>query len=311
LGFALQPEVSVIIVNWNTREFLRDCLHSVIQQTQRAHEIIVIDNGSTDASATMTESEFPGVRLIANNRNRGFAAANNQGIKLAAGRYILLLNPDTTVLDNAIDKMISWLEVHPNVGCAGCQVLENDSTIQKTCFGDPDLFNLFLVETRLHRVFEISRPEYAGWDRRSEKDVDVVSGMFMLIPSWVLGMVGTMDERFFVYAEEADLCRRIRKAGFRCVFTPVAQILHRDGGNKSTDQIKPQMHVQLQKSKLIYIKKHYGSFQEYLARMIFVLSSATSLAISLLMCWKNKDMRTYSLLMWRSLLFHVLDREPK
>ena len=208
--------------------------------------------------------------------NRGFAAANNQAIKIANGRYVLLLNPDTIVLDRAIDVMVRWCDEHPDVGCAGCQVLEAENTIQRTCFADIDPLNLLLIEIGLHRApFQwrfLGRPEYAWWDRRSERDVDVVSGMFMLVPQRVIEQVGLLDEAFFVYAEEADWCRRIRQTGHRCTFTPVARILHRDGGGKSTAQIKPRMYVQLQKSKLIYARKHNGPLGHLAAKanLVFI-----------------------------------------
>ncbi len=273
----MQADVSIVVVNWNTRDILRDCLHSIENETRTSHEIIVVDNASNDASASMVAKEFPDVALVVNDTNRGFAAANNQGIPNAKGRYVLLLNPDTIILDGAIDRMIEWCDARTDVGCAGCQVMETETKIQQTCFSDPSPMNTFLIETGLHRLFPRStffgHPAYSWWDRRSEKDVDVVSGMFMLIPRSVLDTVGLLDEAFFVYAEEADLCRRIRRAGFRCVFAPVARIVHLDGGSKSTSQISQQMHVQLQKSLLLYIKKHHGVAGVALTRTILITSN--------------------------------------
>ena len=277
------PDVSIVIVNWNTRDLLRDCLRSIVAQTRRDFEIIVVDNASTDGSAPMVLSEFPEAVLIANDENHGFAAANNQGIRKATGRYVLLLNPDTLILDGAIDTMLDWCERHPDVGCAGCQVLESETKIQATGFGDPGPLNLLLIETGLHRALPKSRlfgrPEYGWWDRATELDVDVISGMFMLIPARVLDEVGLLDEAFFVYSEEADLCRRIRRAGHRCVFTPVARILHRGGGGKSTSQVKPRMYVQLQKSKLLYVRKHYGVAGHLGAKAILLTSMIARWAI--------------------------------
>ena len=266
------PDVSIIIVSWNTRDVLRDCLHSIADQTTRAHEVIVVDNNSNDGTAEMVSREFPTVTLIANDTNRGFAAANNQGIRIANGRYLLLLNPDTVVLDKAIDTMVDWCDRHPDIGCAGCQVLQAENTIQRTCFADLSPLNLLLTEVGLHNVLPrwrfLGRAEYAWWDRCTERDVDVVSGMFLLVPRHVVEAVGLLDESFFIYAEEADWCRRIRNAGFRCKFTPIARILHRDGGGQSTAQIKPRMYVQLQKSKLIYARKHDGLLGYMAAKMI-------------------------------------------
>jgi len=274
----LEPEVSVIIVNWNTRDLLSDCIQSIYRETSISHEVIVIDNFSSDGSVEMLRDKFSDIRIIENNENRGFARANNQGIEIARGKHILLLNPDTIILENAIDRMVLWLSDKPDVGCVGCQVWETDRDIQRTCFADPGPINLAIVTFGLMRLADrfpvLGRPWYLEWDRCSERDVDVVSGMFMLVSRLVIERVGLLDEKFFVYAEEADWCRRIRKAGWRCVFAPEARILHLDGGSKSTAQIKPRMHVQMQKSHLIYVRKHYG-WTGYLLVKTFLIVSAT------------------------------------
>lgn len=310
------PAVSVIIVNWNTRALLRDCILSIHAETQAAHEIIVVDNASRDGSAAMVAEEFPDVVLIANTDNKGFAGANNQGLAVARGAHVLLLNPDTIVLDRAIDKTLNWLSRHPDVGCVGCQVLEGPGVIQRTCFADQGLINLSIAElglTRLGRWIPAFRhPWYADWNRDTERDVDVVSGMFMLVPRAVLKTVGFLDEAFFVYSEEADWCRRIRKAGWRCVFAPVAQIIHLDGGSKSTSQIRSKMHVQLQKSHMIYVRKHGGFLSYMAAKGMFILSSSLRLAVFglLSLLRRDPDTRARVRLSAASLKFHALGREP-
>lgn len=268
-------DVSVIIVNWNTRDMLRDCLRSVYVQTQGVlFEVIVIDNHSSDGSSLMVRSEFPQVILIENLKNRGFAAANNQGMKIAQGRYLLLLNPDTLVLDHAIQKTIEYADHHFDVGVVGCQVWENENTIQRTCFGFPSVLNLLIQKSGLRRVFPRSRfwtrEQMGWWDRNSEQDVDVVSGMFMLVRRPAIDQVGLMDEDYFVYAEEADWCYRFSRAGWRRVFVPIARIIHRDGGSKSTAQISVKMFVQQQRSILIFHKKHLGMGSWLASKMIFL-----------------------------------------
>lgn len=263
--------VSIVIVNWNTRDILRDCLQSIENQTRLSHEVIVVDNASGDGSAEMVRQNFPDVKLIANTHNRGFAGANNQGLEIAKGDKLLLLNPDTIVLDRAIDVMSNWLDAHPDVGCVGCQVFEDPETIQLTCFADPGPLSVAVIEFGLKRL--LPWPEYGGWDRTTQRDVDVVSGMFMMVPRSVLEKVGLLDDAFFIYSEEADWCRRIRDAGWRCVFAPEARILHLEGGSRSTAQIKSRMYVQKQKSKTIYARKHYGRGGELMTRSIFVTSA--------------------------------------
>lgn len=303
--------LSVVIVNWNTRDILHECLSSIARETALLHEVIVVDNASTDGSAEMVRSSHPHVTLIANAQNHGFAAANNQGLRIARGRKVLLLNPDTIVLDGAIDRMADWLDAHPDVGCVGCQVMEDETTIQRTSFADPGPLNLALVEFGIqrmaprHRIF--GRSEYGDWDRRSQRDVDVVSGMFMMVPRHVLDQVDLLDEAFFVYSEEADWCRRIRNAGWRCVFAPEARILHLDGGGKSTTQIRSRMYVQMQKSKMVYLRKHYGMPGALAGRMIFLGSSA----LRLLLAWRrNAEAAARRRLALASLRYHLTNQEP-
>lgn len=313
----LAPGVSIIIVNWNTKDLLRGCIASVQKETQAAHEIIVIDNASSDGSGRMVSAEFPQVRLISNAENRGFAAANNQGLTIAQGRTVLLLNPDTVVLDHAIDRMLSWLDAHPGVGCVGCQVLERPEVIQRTCFADPGPANLVITELGMMRLSRwlpaFGRPWYLDWDRRSERRVDVVSGMFMLVPRVVLEKVGPLDEAFFVYAEEADWCRRIRNAGYTCVFAPAAQILHLDGGGKSTVQIKSRMHVQMQKSHLIYARKHHGAAGYWAVKMLFVGSAlARRLVFGMYSVFRKDEVtRARIRLASAALRYHLRGLEPQ
>jgi GT2 family glycosyltransferase len=270
-------DLSIIIVNWNTRDILRECLRSVYQETQAINfEVIVIDNASADSSAGMVKQTFPQVILIENTTNKGFAAANNQGMKIAKGRYLLLLNPDTIVLDGAMQKAIYYADSHSDVAVVGCQVWVNETTVEQTCFRFPSVLNLLMQKSGLCRMFPRSRlfgrETMAEWRRDTEREVDVVSGMFMLVRREAIDHVGLMDEDYFVYAEETDWCWRFWKAGWRCVFTPVARIIHRDGGGKSTEQISIKMFVQLQKSLLIFHRKQLGWFSWMATKSIYFLT---------------------------------------
>ena len=280
--------VSIIIVNWNTCKLLKDCLRSVYEQTLGIdYEVIVVDNASADGSAEMVAAEFPQVRLIRNAENRGFAAANNQGIAIAKGRYVLLLNSDTTVLDDSIAKTIEFADNCPDAAVVGCQVWENKDTIQKTCFKFHSPFNVFCVASGVARIFPKSKllggDKMLWWDRQSQCDVDVVSGMFMLVRSEAISQVGLMDESYFIYCEESDWCYRFRKAGWRNVFWPGAKIIHHDGGSKSSGQVPVKMEVQQVKSLLIFIKKNYGKTNFLLCRVIIILCSSMKLSACLLL----------------------------
>jgi GT2 family glycosyltransferase len=310
-------EVSIVIVNWNTGHLLRGCLRSIIEQTSEvSFEIFVVDNASQDGSAEMVWAEYPGVQLIANLQNRGFAAANNQGIRAASGRYILLLNPDTIILEAAISRCVRFADVHTDVGVVGCQVLEDECRIQRTGFSFPNPWNLFLSLSGLSRAFARSRlfgqPELGWWDRDSEQDLDVISGMFMLVRREAIEQVGLMDESYFVYSEEVDWCYRFSRAGWRRVFTPCARIIHLDGGSKSTSQVSIKMFVQLQKSSLIYHRKNLGFAAWSLAKMIYIASNAVRTVAWFVSSVVNHDpsLRQKSAAAMAALWFHLLGVEP-
>lgn len=268
-------DVSVIIVSWNVKEILRNCLRSIAAETRASHEVIVIDNASRDGSAAMVQDEFPEVVLIANTDNRGFAGANNQGLAVARGRTLLLLNPDTLVVDGAIDKTLAFADARPGIGCVGCQVFYDEAmtTIQLTCFRFPSLLNVFLAISQLAALFPRSRffarERMPWWDRTTEREVDVVSGMYMHVPRAVLDAIGPLDDAYFVYAEEADWCYRMARAGFPRVFTPSARIIHLEGGGKSARLASVKMYVQLQESLLIYHRKNLGVISWALAKALY------------------------------------------
>jgi len=248
-----------VIVNWNTREVLSDCLKSIYEQTTGIeYEVIVIDNASSDGSAEMVKAKYPNVNLIENLENKGFAAANNQGIAITKGRYVLLLNSDTRIIDNAIAKVIEFADGRTDGGVIGCRVLNPDKTVQQTCFMFPSLPNMFLSSTYLYKIFPKSkffgRERMTWWDRKDTRQVDVVTGCFMLIRCEVIEQIGLLDERFFVYGEETDFCFRAKKKGWKILFAPVAEIIHLGGA--SSRQVTPEMTLQLRGSILLFIKKH-------------------------------------------------------
>lgn len=266
--------VSVIIVNWNTRDILRDCLASVFEQTAGiGYEVIVIDNASSDGSAEMVKREFPQVVLIKNDQNRGFAAANNQGIKIAKGRYVLLLNSDTIVLDGAIQKTLAFADQHPDAAVVGCKVLNPDETLQPTCFMFPSILNLILSSTYLYKLFPqnrfFGRERMTWWDRGDVRQVDVVTGCFMLVRKEAIDQVGRMDEDYFMYGEETDWCWRFKKAGWKNLFFPDAKIIHL--GGQSSKQVRVSMMIQLRKSILFFLRKNRGVFAYHIARLLVVL----------------------------------------
>lgn len=275
-------DISVVIVNWNTKSILRDCLKSVYEQTKSVNfEVIVIDNASADGSVDMIKNDFSQVILIKNKKNKGFAAANNQGIAKSKGRYILLLNSDTVILDKAIQKVIDFADSHPQAAVTGCRVLNPDKTLQPTCFMFPSVLNMLLSTSYLYKLFPknkfFGRERMTWWDRTNVRQVDVATGCFMLIRCDAIEQIGTMDEQFFMYAEETDFCFRIKQAGYKNMFTPDAQIIHL--GGQSTDQVKKAMTIQKQNSILQFIKKHNGPFVYRTACLLTVLFFAIRLPV--------------------------------
>jgi hypothetical protein len=265
--------VSIIIVNWNTKELLQNCLTSVYKQAGSVnYEVIVIDNGSTDGSPEMVSNDFPQVILVRNLENKGFAAANNQGITIAKGRYVLLLNSDTVILNSALSKTVAFADAHLEAAVVGCRVLNPDRTLQPTCFMFPSLLNTFLSSTYLYKLFPKSRffgrERMTWWDRGDTREVDVVTGCFMLVRREAIEQVGLMDERFFMYGEETDWCYRFKKAGWRVVFAPVAEIVHL--GGQSTSQRSGEMIVELRLNILNFIRKHQGYLTYIIARLLTI-----------------------------------------
>jgi GT2 family glycosyltransferase len=313
-----ETDVAVVIVSWNTRDILRGCLRSVFEQTQHvSFHVFVIDNNSHDGSADMVRAKFPEVTLIENAENRGFAAACNQGMQLASARYTLLLNPDTVVLDDAISRCVGYADVHPDVGVVGCQVLEDENRITPTGFSFPSPLNVFLALSGLSRAFPRSRlfgrPEFSWWDRKSEQDVDVVTGMFMLVRREAITRVGLMDEAYFVYSEEADWCYRFAKAGWRRVFTPSARIVHLDGGAKSTKQASKKMFVQMQKSAMIYHRKNLGLASSWLLKLIYITSNFVRMIAWFVLSGRQSRRRNWhrSAAARAALVYHFTGSEPK
>jgi GT2 family glycosyltransferase len=264
-------DVSIIVVAWNVRELLRNCLRSVYEQTKGIRfEVIYVDNGSADGSPEMVRKEFALTRIIANPDNKGFIKANNQGIAVATGRYVLLLNSDTIVLDNAIAKAVQFANSRPQAAVVGCRVLNPDRTLQESCFRFYSTLNMLLDVLWLSRAFRdnpfFGRKIYGGWDYNSEREVDVVVGCFSLVRMDAIRQVGVMDERFFVYGDDIDWCRRFVNAGWNVLFTPTAQIIHY--GGQTTRKEADRFALQLHGAVLINVKTHYNCLTFLLCRLL-------------------------------------------
>lgn len=303
-------DVSIIIVNWNTEGILRDCLKSIYECVGAVdYEIIVVDNASTDGSAGMIKNNFKKVTLIENVENRGFAAANNQGMAVAKGRYVLLLNSDTIVLENSIANTVRFADENPQTAVTGCQVLNSDGSIQRTCFKFPSILNMLLSSTYLYKLFPrnrfFGREQMTWWDRSDVRQVDVVTGCFMLVRREAIEQVGMMDERFFMYGEETDWCYRFWKTGWKIMFAPVGRIIHL--GGQSTAQRPVAMIVQLRLSILEFIKKHNGWPSCLIARFLVALFFAVRLPAWFAMAFLRPTSRSEAKVKMRAYSTGVVD----
>lgn len=257
------PVVSILVISYNTREMTLDCLRSVVAQTTVPHEVIVLDNASSDGSAAAIAEAFPEIRLIASTANHGFAKGNNIAAGHARGDYILLLNPDTVVLDAAIDRVVAFAERAPEAGIWGGRTLYGDRTLNAgSCNAMGTLWSIFCRTSGLAIAFRNSEwlnPEnYGGWDRSTEREVGYVCGCFLLIKRTFWERLGGFDLTFVMYGEETDLCHRARAQGARPRITPEATIVHYVGASSKRRSDKDALVL---KSKVTLARRYLPAWQ--------------------------------------------------
>ncbi len=263
------PELSVVIVSFNTRDVLRECLQILDRESQGiTKEVFVVDNVSRDGSPEMVDKEFPQVRLIRSEVNLGFAAANNKAFPLATGRYVVLLNSDAFVQPQALQKSIAYMDADSRIGLGGARLVGRDGSWQPSARMFPSLLNEFLTLSGLAIRFPRSR-FFGRFDRtwadpNEPADVDWVPGAFSIIRRSVLEQAGYFDEKFFLYYEEVDLCRRIKDAGFVVRYWPDVTVIHLGGeSSKTVKSLKfsrsgSQLTLWRMRSTLMYYRKYYG-----------------------------------------------------
>ena len=274
-------DLSVIIVNWNVKELLRECLNSIQGQFGDLNgEVIVVDSASSDGSQAMVKEEFPWVRLIANDENLGYPRGNNLGITASSGRHVLILNPDTVLLNNTLPVMVDYLNNHIDVGVVGPQLLNPDGSVQSSRRRFPTLLTGLFESTWLEPLVPdslLSRYYVLDLPDDEENDVDWVTGACMMVPRRILDHVGLFDEAYFMYSEELDLCRRVCVAGWRIVYLPEAQVVHHVG--KSSEQAVTARHVNFQQAKLRYFRKHHGRLAAGTLRLFLLANYAWQIAL--------------------------------
>ncbi len=263
--------LSIVIVSWNTRELLLECLASVYAAKPMDVEIWVVDNASSDGTAAAVAAAFPEVQLIHNEQNGGFARANNQAICKCTGQYVLLLNPDTKIVASALQSLVEYLEENPACGICGPMLLNPDGTLQESCYPFPTLFREFWRLFKLDRLMSRGVYPMLEWKTDEVRSVDVIQGAAFLIRKTCLDQIGLLDEDYFIYTEEVDLCYRAYRAGWKINWVPEAKVIHY--GGQSTRQVATRMFLMLYSTKVIFFRKHYGDFSANIYKAILFLSA--------------------------------------
>lgn len=268
------PEISIVIVNWNVRDLLIACLRSIERHVGRPHEVIVVDNHSHDDSVAAVRRDFPEVTVIANDANLGFARANNQGWQAARGRYICFLNPDTELIDDPFPAMVHELQTNPQAGCVGPKLLNGDRTHQPSVRRFPRLADQVLVLLKLRRLPSVFAP-LRRYEPEVQSDqpqrVDQLMGAALLFPRSVLASGGTFDEGYWIWFEEVDLCHRLHQRGLDVVYLPTARIIHH-GGQSFGQHLSLAKHIWFMRSLARYAGRYWSPWERAVLYLVFPIS---------------------------------------
>ncbi len=285
-------ELSVIIVNWNTRELLAACLDSLTAGQALVFEgdgdsgpgglltaeIFVVDNASTDGSPAMVRERFPQVRLIQNAENIGFARANNQAIRQSRGRYVLLLNSDTEVYPGALPRLLEFMAECPRAGGCGPRLLNADGSLQESCQPMLTPGREFWRLLFLERLWRQATYCQTDWDMLTPRPVEVIKGACLLLRRTALQQVGLLDEQYYIYTEEVDLCYRLLQSGWELWWVPPALVKHY--GQASSVQMAEAMYVQLYRSKIQFYRKFGGASRADLFKTLLRLAYLPRLVVA-------------------------------
>lgn len=269
-------DLSIIIVSWNVKNKLRENLKAIFQsEGDLSFEVFVVDNNSHDGPAEMIKNEFPSVKLIANKENLGFAKANNQGIKQARGDFILLLNPDMKVFSDTLVKMVEWMRDNKQAGVAGCHLVDESDNTVKHVRKFPRLSDQFAIALKLPHIFFKVIDDYlrVDFDYSESKKVDSIRGGFFMIRKKMIEKIGMLDERYFLWFEEVDYCKRVKNSGGQVWYTSVAKCV--DYAGQSFSQVKrPVTQKYFRDSMLKYFKKWHPKWQYRILKFVWPIGLA-------------------------------------
>jgi len=270
----MSSDVAIIIVTYNSERQIGECLRSVFAQRRAvSQDVVVVDNDSSDGTVDLIREKFPAVKMVLPGKNIGFAAGVNLGARHSDSEYILLLNPDTIVLDHAIDVVVEFARCNPHYGLYGGRTLKPDGSLEpSSCWGMPSLWSLLMFATGLNLVARRNSfldPESLGrWPRDTVREVGIITGCFLLVGRPIWNQLSGMDERYFLYGEDSDFSMRAHRARFHPVICPTAKIVHEVGQSSATPIHKMLM---LFRGKACFFRTHYRGLKLLLA-LLFLLS---------------------------------------
>lgn len=286
------PDLSIVLVCWNNKDYLEACLRSLYTANMHSRfDVLVADNGSTDASQVMLRDNFPHVRIIQNEKNVGLGKASNQGIEATRGRYVLLLNNDTLVNGSSLDAMVEFLDNTPDAAAVGGRLLNPDGSYQAAGNKFPSLFEEFLIATRLGALVSPGYPDREYPDHVER--VDWIGSACVLLRRSALDQVGLLDEDYFIYGDEADLQYRLKKAGWKNYYLPNVTTIHYGGRSMNRWSRRKMVY----RGKMMFYKKNYGSLRTVILRLMLAgLSLAKMLAwgiASVFPRWRNQARKEF------------------
>ncbi len=269
-------DLSIIVVNLNTRELLRACLDSLYNARMALQfEVLLIDNGSTDGSVEMVRKYFPPVVITINMTNEGFARPNNAGMRVAKGRYVLLLNSDTVVGPDALPALVAFLESHPEAGACGPMLVYPDGRLQRSVKGFPTLathlFDMLLLDKVFPRSHFFGKGEMHYFPYDATGEVDHIMAAVFLVRRKVLSSCGLFDERFSIYYNDMDWCYRIRKRGWKIYYIHTSRVVHHLGQTTAKINRRFEYFEELHNNVMLFYRKHYGRWSVVVYKLILAL----------------------------------------
>lgn len=298
---AKQPALSIIVVNWNTRDLLVQCLQSLDDTVESAYDVWVVDNGSSDDSVAAVRERFPHVHVIANSENVGFVRANNQALDRCRGRYVLLLNSDAQALPGSLDKTVEFMEAHPDAGVLGVRLLNPDGTFQASYTVFPTLWREFLILSGLGRwLIRSSFPSYGPRvEDGAQKIEGYMEGACLMARREAVNQIGGLDEHIFMYAEEVDWCYSFHRAGWEVWYLPQSPIIHY--GGQSTKQRQKRMEAELYRSRVYFFRKHYGRAAANCLKILIYMMTLVKMLVHGLLRFVTRGRRGRLVTGWREL----------